>query len=318
MNKKQQVKDLWRTCFGDSEAFIDLYFDRVYQDDNTLTIERNGQIVSALQMLPYTMTYFGAEISVTYISGACTAPEQRGQGLMKQLLQEAFEEMKKRDVAITALIPADTRLFDYYREQGYIEAFDYTTETYIRPQIVVQKPLLTVVPPEVDSMNTLYKYFDKKLRERTCCVLHTYNDFVTILRDLALNGGQMLTALNENEQPVGMIFLHLFIDSNGQKNIYVKELMYDNEDIKALLLQEATLQNNVNQAICEILPTPPSTMPKGMAKVIDTKRLIHHWHSKHPHSPLSKSNLENMDIQTLTQHLLDYPDKKAFISLMLD
>ena len=82
MNKKQQVKDLWRTCFGDSEAFIDLYFDRVYQDDNTLTIERNGQIVSALQMLPYTMTYFGTEISVAYISGACTVPEQRGQGLM--------------------------------------------------------------------------------------------------------------------------------------------------------------------------------------------------------------------------------------------
>ena len=33
MDKKQQIVNLWRTCFGDSEAFISLYFDRVYKDE---------------------------------------------------------------------------------------------------------------------------------------------------------------------------------------------------------------------------------------------------------------------------------------------
>ena len=119
MDKKQQIVNLWRTCFGDSEAFISLYFDRVYKDENAMTIEKDGKIVSALQIVPYTMTYLGTEISVAYISGVCTAPEERGQGLMRQLLQETFEEMERREVAISALIPADPWLFDYYREQGY-------------------------------------------------------------------------------------------------------------------------------------------------------------------------------------------------------
>lgn len=58
-----------------------LYFDRVYKDENAMTIEKDGKIVSALQIVPYTMTYLGTEISVAYISGVCTAPEERGQGL---------------------------------------------------------------------------------------------------------------------------------------------------------------------------------------------------------------------------------------------
>ena len=81
MDKKQQIVNLWRTCFGDSEAFISLYFDRVYKDENAMTIEKDGKIVSALQIVPYTMTYLGTEISVAYISGVCTAPEKGVRGL---------------------------------------------------------------------------------------------------------------------------------------------------------------------------------------------------------------------------------------------
>ena len=67
MDKKQQIVNLWRTCFGDSEAFISLYFDRVYKDENAMTIEKDGKIVSALQIVPYTMTYLGTEIGRAHV-----------------------------------------------------------------------------------------------------------------------------------------------------------------------------------------------------------------------------------------------------------
>lgn len=206
MDKKQQIVNLWRTCFGDSEAFISLYFDRVYKDENAMTIEKDGKIVSALQIVPHTMTYLGTEISVGYISGACTTPEERGQGLMRQLLQETFEEMERREIAISALIPADPWLFDYYREQGYTEAFDYSVETYIRPNTPVQLPKITVIQPEVPTTDELFAYFNRKLRERPSCILHSQDDFITILRDLQLDNGGMYTALDENEKVVGMAF----------------------------------------------------------------------------------------------------------------
>ena len=181
-NNKPQLIDLWRTSFDDSEEFIKLFFDRVYKKENALFIEKDGKIVSALQMLPYVMTYYGTEISVSYIYGACTLPSERGQGFMRQLIQKAFEVMESRKVALTVIIPADPWLFDYYRDLGYTEAFDYSEETYIRPIETAWEQGILVVPPEVPSMESLYNFFNKKQRERTCYVLHGYDDFVTILR----------------------------------------------------------------------------------------------------------------------------------------
>ena len=63
---KQQIIDLWRLSFNDTEELIRLYFDRVYKEENTLVIEKDGQVVSALQMLPYTMTYYGTDIRSLY------------------------------------------------------------------------------------------------------------------------------------------------------------------------------------------------------------------------------------------------------------
>ena len=190
-NNKSQLIDLWRTSFNDSEEFIKLFFDRVYKKENALFIEKNGKIVSALQMLPYVMTYYGKEISVNYIYGACTLPSERGQGLMRQLIQKAFEVMES-----------------YYRDLGYTEAFDYSEETYICPSEIALEQGVLVVPPEVPSMESLYNFFNKKQRERICYVLHGYDDFVTILRELQMSGGQMLTALNIQEEPIGMIFFY--------------------------------------------------------------------------------------------------------------
>ncbi|RHJ81870.1 GNAT family N-acetyltransferase [Parabacteroides sp. AM08-6] len=322
MDKKQQIIDLWRTSFNDSDEFIKLFFDRVYNKDNVLTIEKDGKIISALQVLPYTMTYYGTEISVAYIYAACTLPSERGKGLMRQLLQNAFEVMKYRKYALTAIIPADPWLFDYYREAGYTEAFDYSEETYIRPEKPVWEPYLTVVTPEVPSVDSLYEFFNRKLRERTCCMLHTYDDFITILRDIQLSGGQVLTALNDEEKPVGMAFIRPLDKDKPilqeNKSIYITELLYDDAHVQKLLLQEATLQNNVSKAIYRTPFLGPGTYPLGMACVLDRDRLIHHWASTHENSVLDIGELKKMDTQSLTRILLDYQSREAYMSLMLD
>ena len=240
------------------------------------------------------MTYYGKEISVNYIYGACTLPSERGQGLMRQLIQKAFEVMESRKVALTVIIPADPWLFDYYRDLGYTEAFDYSEETYIRPSEIALEQGVLVVPPEVPSMESLY-------------------NFVTILRELQMSGGQMLTALNIQEEPIGMIFFYPVGDY-----IYVKELMYDNDNIKTLLLQEATTQSKVEKAVCRTPFTGPRTFPLGMARVLDRDRLIHHWAFTHANSVLNIGELKKMDTQSLTRLLLNYQSREAYMSLMLD
>ena len=61
---------MWRLLFGDTEAFISLYFNEVVRKENTRVIEEDGRIVSALYMLPYPFYIWGKEITSSYISGA--------------------------------------------------------------------------------------------------------------------------------------------------------------------------------------------------------------------------------------------------------
>lgn len=80
MSVKEQVRQLWETCFNDDEAFVDLYFRLRYIDQINKAIIEDGKVISALQMIPYPMTFCGRTVATSYISGACTHPDYRARG----------------------------------------------------------------------------------------------------------------------------------------------------------------------------------------------------------------------------------------------
>jgi len=294
-----------------------MYFDRVYKEENAMVIEENGRVMSSLQMLPYTMMFCGEEISVAYISGACTLPSEQGKGLMRKLLQESFEEMKRRNIALTALIPAEKWLFNYYRSQGYTETFEFSLKIYTRHDYIEPERDLTVVPQEESDLT--YTYFDRKLRERPACILHTYDDFVTILKDLKISKGKFFVAFDQEKHPVGMAFAYPPDKTKAPDSTMIKEILYDDERVKKHLLFEITKYFKVQKGVYRI-PFKDSliTFPYGMAQVIDKERLIGLWKTAHPESNITEEEMYKMDIQVLTRHLFDYANKIAYMSLMLD
>ena len=62
---KQQIKALWKLCFDDSDAFIEMYFRLRYNDEVNIAIESGKEVVSALQMIPYPMTFCGEQIQTS-------------------------------------------------------------------------------------------------------------------------------------------------------------------------------------------------------------------------------------------------------------
>ena len=123
---KEKVKALWKLCFEDSEAFIEMYFRLRYNNEVNIAIESGDEVISALQMLPYPMTFCGKQIQTSYISGACTHPDYRGKGVMKELLSQALTKMLHNNVILSTLIPAEPWLFDYYAHMGYAPVFCYS------------------------------------------------------------------------------------------------------------------------------------------------------------------------------------------------
>ena len=74
---KEQVKALWKICFDDSEEFVEMYFRLRYKTEVNVAIQSGDEVISALQMLPYPMTFGGETVQTSYISGACTHPDFR-------------------------------------------------------------------------------------------------------------------------------------------------------------------------------------------------------------------------------------------------
>lgn len=315
MERREQIRRLWVECFDDTEAFVRLFFGEVYKEENALVIEEKGRVVSALQMLPYRMTYYGKELPVAYIYGACTAPEARGRGLMRQLLWHAFEVMKQRGVALTVLIPAEPWLFDYYREMGYTEAFDYSTVHYSRPDLPLRVEGISVAPLQAEAqLPSLYRFFDRKLHERNGCMLHTYEDLLVILKDVRQEGGELLTATDAQGDPAGMLIAY----RSEAGMLTVRELLYDREEVGQLLLQEVTMRNGTRQLTYTAPPRLPDSLPLGMARLIDPQQLLPLWRAAHPDTPHTPSDLERMDVRSLTALLLGYPRREAYMNLMLN
>lgn len=57
MTTKEKVKALWQLCFDDSEEFVEMYFRLRYKNEINVTIESGDEVISALQMIPYPMTF---------------------------------------------------------------------------------------------------------------------------------------------------------------------------------------------------------------------------------------------------------------------
>ena len=173
------VRQMWKTCFNDTEAFMDLYFAEKYSDGNTLVYMENNRAVASLQMLPYTFTFHGAHIPVAYVSGACTLPAFRNRGYMGRLLQASVEVMKQRSIPLSILVPANEHLYQYYERYGYVRVFE-------KDDAVI--PLREIWEEAKGDADVAYQSFNNLFKDRDFCIQKTKADFLTIVKDAALEG----------------------------------------------------------------------------------------------------------------------------------
>ena len=67
---REKIKSLWKLCFNDSDEFTDMYFRLRYSNEVNIAIQSGEEVIAALQILPYPMTFGKSEIKTGYVSGA--------------------------------------------------------------------------------------------------------------------------------------------------------------------------------------------------------------------------------------------------------
>ena len=96
MNLRNEFKQLWRESFDDTQEFVEMFFSRVYNDDDVITLSHDGSIISALLLQRYNISFHGTDSPMAYICGAATRRAQRGRGYMSSMIRAALSESYKR------------------------------------------------------------------------------------------------------------------------------------------------------------------------------------------------------------------------------
>lgn len=262
-------------CFEDDEAFIDLYFRLRYTNEVNIAIESGKEIISALQMLPYPMTFCGTEISTSYISGACTHPYYRAKGAMRELLSQAFAQMARKGVLISTLIPAEPWLFGYYSRMGYAPVFHYSKKVFCMPDLL--PPDGITVERITEYKEDVYQYLHRKMSARPCCVQHTEADFRVILADLALSDGFLFLA-RQGDKIAGIAIAYRQEDS-----LLINELLAENTEAKTTLLYYMKQKTGYENMILLLPPAlETKTYRMGMARLINVKAVMQIYATAYP------------------------------------
>ena len=172
------VRKMWKTCFGDSDEYMEIYFREKYRNENTLVYFDDNQAVASLQMLPYIFTFHQTEIPIAYFSGLCTLPEARKKGFMAALIRKAFEVLQQRQIPLAVLVPQEEWLLGFYDKFGFAQTFDSGTE-----EIPSLRQLWKKYPNDLPAA---YREFDNYFRGQDMTIQKTFDDFRVIMEEAKL------------------------------------------------------------------------------------------------------------------------------------
>jgi len=265
---KPALKAMWKCCFpDDTDIFIDFYFDKVYQNDETLLYLENGKPVAAFQMIPYSLKNNAETSQAAYISGAMTHPDFRRKGLMKQLLLASFDLMKEKGFDYTFLIPQETWLFDFYAKVGY---------KAISPEVSLQEKKENLGQNINKNINVYTSFIEEKqqikpesffpvytrfLSEIPQVVLKTETQFENILKEFFAGNGVLFV----NEQGIAFTF-----DRDNQ--IIIKEFFYSNKETKALFLKNIRKHYGIEKTLIHNRSDTQLAGRKGMLKRLNDNK----------------------------------------------
>lgn len=109
------LRNLWKEAFGDSDAFLDIFFKTAFHPKRCRCITENDDVLAALYWFDCELN----EHSIAYIYAVATTISHRGKGLCQQLMADTHQHLAEQGYESTILVPGNPGLFDFYKKIGY-------------------------------------------------------------------------------------------------------------------------------------------------------------------------------------------------------
>lgn len=109
------LRNLWRESFGDTDAFLDMFFRTAFHPNRCRCIMDGERALAAL----YWFDCIYEEKSIAYIYAVATAHSHRGQGLCRKLMNDTHRHLTLNGYEGALLVPGSTELFKMYEKMNY-------------------------------------------------------------------------------------------------------------------------------------------------------------------------------------------------------
>lgn len=267
---RNQTRELWRTCFGDPEPFLDLYFTRKYTPASNVCIIHERQVVSALQAFLYPMSFYGTVVRVGYLSGVATHPDHRGKGLASRIIDEAHRRLAKAGALMSFVIPADEELFGFYERHGGYQTAVYRAEVDVTDSLDDVPPQFEVEEPEEEAQEIYTCY--RNIRRRTDLALcHDRSSFFTALAAWRQEG-HIFCTVRRGGQLAGLCFAR----RRDKEQCEVAEALARTDEALDAMIHHVRRRLGVKRATMRVGASGnmPDARPYAMARVLDAPRFL--------------------------------------------
>lgn len=90
------IKQLWQYSFGFSLPFLQWSLDNMLSAMQVYIAEENGEEKAAAAAIPMSISNADKTVRASYLCGCTTAPEYRGQGIMRNLVSAYLSRLRER------------------------------------------------------------------------------------------------------------------------------------------------------------------------------------------------------------------------------
>ena len=191
---KNEYYRLWKTCFGDSDAFCDWFFENRFSPDHSIVLEDQNEIVSCMQAFPYKLQIRNKEIPGAMLCGVSTHPEHRKKGYMGKIFSYEMKHLRDMGFIVAphtpAVLPSYFSFGHYpvadakYLECDCVPAFESKIKLYFY---------------EKECWKELYPFYTLFSAKYSGIIKRSKEDFLRKADDYAADGGKCAEYKVNNE-----------------------------------------------------------------------------------------------------------------------
>ena len=110
-----QLRNLWKEAFGDTDTFLDAFFETAFSPRRCRCITEQGTVKSVM----YWFTVTCGDQRYAYLYAVATAKDSRGRGLFSALLDDVRQVLLEEGYAGILLVPESESLARMYEKFGF-------------------------------------------------------------------------------------------------------------------------------------------------------------------------------------------------------